>query len=142
MNDDDDDVDGVDNDGGGLWRHRRRAAAAALHWRLVVVSPTPPSAARSVIHRFRRGAIVNTFAAGRRPLSPTFISRCPVTSARRARRYRNDIVTLARERVCFLLCERSRFDDDWAREGGLVSAIFVIISPIFFSHRQERVNAL
>ena len=81
------------------------------------VLPTPLSAARSVIHRFRHRAIVNTFAAGRCPLSPTFISRCPVTSARRARRFRNDIVTLARESVCFLLCEWSRFNDDWAREG-------------------------
>jgi hypothetical protein len=48
---------------------------AALHRWLVVVSPTPLSAARSVIRRFRHRAIVNTFAAGRCPLSPTFISQ-------------------------------------------------------------------
>jgi hypothetical protein len=43
------------------------------------VSPTPPSAAQSVICRFRCHAIVNTFAAGCRPLLLTFTNRCPVT---------------------------------------------------------------
>ena len=51
-------------------------AAAALHRWLVVVSSTPLSAACSVICRFRHRAIVNTFAAGHHPLSPTFASRC------------------------------------------------------------------
>ncbi len=54
------------------------AAAAALRRWLVVVSPTPLSAAQSVIRRFRHRAIVNTFAVGRRPLSPTFASRCSI----------------------------------------------------------------
>jgi hypothetical protein len=54
------------------------AAAAALHRWLVVVSPTLLSAARSVIRRFRHRAIVNSFAVGRRPLSPTFASRCSI----------------------------------------------------------------
>jgi hypothetical protein len=54
------------------------AAAAALRRWLVVVSPTLSSAAQSVIHCFRHRSIVNTFAAGRRPLLPAFASRCPI----------------------------------------------------------------
>ena len=56
------------------------AAAAALRRWLVVVSSTPSSAARSVIRRFCRchRAIINTFAGGRCPLSPTFISHCSI----------------------------------------------------------------
>jgi len=54
------------------------AAAAALHQWLVVVLPAPLSAARSVIRRFCHPAIINTFAAGRRSLSPTFASRCSI----------------------------------------------------------------
>ena len=52
------------------------AATAALRRWLVVVSPTPLSADRFVIRRFCHRAITNTFAAGRRPLSPNFASRC------------------------------------------------------------------
>jgi hypothetical protein len=52
-----------------------------------VVSPTPSSAARFVIHRFHHHAIVNTFAAGRRPLSPTFASRCPIHHLRHSHRW-------------------------------------------------------
>jgi hypothetical protein len=54
------------------------AAAAANHQWLVVVSPTPSSAAQSVIRRFRHCAIVNTFAAISHPPSLTFASRCPI----------------------------------------------------------------
>jgi type IV secretory pathway protease TraF len=54
------------------------AATAALQQWLVVVLSTPLSAARSVICRFCQCAIVNTFAAGRRPLSPTFANRCSI----------------------------------------------------------------
>jgi len=54
------------------------AAAAALRRWLVVVSSTPSSATRSVIRCFCHRAIVNTFAAGHRPLSPTFASRCSI----------------------------------------------------------------
>ena len=54
------------------------AAAAALHQWLVVMLPALLSAARSVIHHFCHRAIVNTFAAGRSPLSPTFTSRCSI----------------------------------------------------------------
>ena len=50
-------------------------AAAALRRWLAVVLPTPLSAARSVIPRFRHCVIVNTFAASRHPSSPTFASR-------------------------------------------------------------------
>jgi len=52
-----------------------------------VVSPTPLSAARFVIRRFHHRAIVNTFAAGRRSLSPTFASRCPIHHLHRSRRW-------------------------------------------------------
>jgi hypothetical protein len=53
-----------------------------------VVSPTPTSATRFVIHRFFHLAIINTFAAGRRPLSSTFFaSRCPIHHLRRSRRW-------------------------------------------------------
>jgi hypothetical protein len=55
-------------------RQRRRCNP---QW-LVVVSPTPLSAAQSVISCFRHRAIINTFAASRHPLSPTFTSRCPI----------------------------------------------------------------
>jgi len=98
--DDDDDV--VDDGGGGLWQRGRRDPAIVVVVFIViddggdngdersikaeqwggttkdVVLPTPLSAARFVIHRFHHRAIVNTFAAGRRPLSPTFASRCPI----------------------------------------------------------------
>jgi hypothetical protein len=53
------------------------AAAAALRLWLVVMLPTLSSAARSDILRFCHCAIVNTFAAGSRPQSPTSASRCP-----------------------------------------------------------------
>ena len=53
-------------------------AAAVLRRWLVVVSSTPSSATRSVIRRFHHCAIVNTFAAGCRHLSPTFTSRCSI----------------------------------------------------------------
>jgi len=56
------------------------ATAAALRVWLVVVSPTPSSAARSVIRPFRHRAIVNTFTAGRHPLLPTFASHCPIST--------------------------------------------------------------
>jgi hypothetical protein len=54
------------------------AATAALRQWLVVVLSTPLSAARSVICRFCQCAIFNTFAAGRRPLSPAFANRCSI----------------------------------------------------------------
>ena len=63
------------------------AAAAALRRWLVAVSSTPSSAAQTVIRHFRHRAIVNTFAAGRRPLSPTFASRCPIHHLRRSHRW-------------------------------------------------------
>jgi hypothetical protein len=52
------------------------AVVVAANAALAVVSPTPLSAARSVIRRFRHCVIVNTFAAGRHPSSSTFASRC------------------------------------------------------------------
>ncbi len=55
------------------------AAAAALRRWLVAVSSTPSSAAQTVIRHFRHRAIINTFAAGCRPLSPTFASHCSIT---------------------------------------------------------------
>jgi type IV secretory pathway protease TraF len=54
------------------------AAAAALCLWLVVVLPTPSSAGRYVIRRFRHLAIVNALTTGRPPLSPTFASRCSI----------------------------------------------------------------
>jgi type IV secretory pathway protease TraF len=53
-------------------------AAAALRLWLVVVLPTPSSAGRYVIRRFRHLAIVNALTTGRPPLSPTFASRCSI----------------------------------------------------------------
>jgi len=61
------------------------AATAALRQWLVVVLPTPLSADRSVIRRFRHRAITNMFAAGRRPLSPNFASRCLINQRCRSR---------------------------------------------------------
>jgi hypothetical protein len=52
------------------------AADAALCRWLVIVSSTPSSAAQSSIRRFCHCGIVNTFAAGRHPLLPTFASHC------------------------------------------------------------------
>jgi hypothetical protein len=64
------------------------AATAALRRWLVVVSPTPLSVARFVIHHFCHCADVNTFAAaGCRPLSPTFASGCPIHHLRRSHRW-------------------------------------------------------
>jgi len=106
---DDDDDDDVDNGGGGLWQRGRQDPAAVVvivvvdddgdgNKRIVeaeqrgrttkdVVSPTPSSPARFVIHPFHHRAIVNTFAAGRRPLSPTFASHCPIHHLRCSRRW-------------------------------------------------------
>jgi len=55
--------------------------------RRIFVSPTPSSAAGFVIRRFHHRAIVNTFAAGRRPLSPTFASHCPIHHLCHSRRW-------------------------------------------------------
>jgi len=110
VQDTDGDDDNVDNGGGGLWQHGRwdptiivvvvviddygddggkHIVEAEQQGRTTkdVVSPTPSSAARFVIRRFHHRAIVNTFAAGRRPLSPTFASRCPIHHLRRSRRW-------------------------------------------------------
>jgi hypothetical protein len=104
--DDDDDV----NDGGGGIRQRGRWDPVVVvvavdddndndDDRIVeaeqqgmtakdVVSPTLTSATRFVIRRFFHLAIINTFAAGRRPLSPTFFaSRCPIHHLRCSRRW-------------------------------------------------------
>ena len=43
-----------------------------------VVSPTPLSAAQFVSRHFHHRVIINIFAAGRHPLSPTFASHCPI----------------------------------------------------------------
>ena len=112
VEDTDDNDNDVDDGGGGLWQHGRRDHAVIVVIAVVVidddgndgdkrivkaeqrgrttkdvVSPTPSSAARFVIRRFHHRAIVNTFAAGRRPLSPTFASRCPIHHLRRSRRW-------------------------------------------------------
>ena len=110
VKDTDDDDDDVDDGGGGLWQRGRRDPAVVVvvvvvdddgnngDERIVqaeqrgrtmkdVVLPTPSSAARFVIRRFHHRAIVNTFAAGRRPLSPTFTSCCPIHHLRRSRRW-------------------------------------------------------
>jgi len=110
VEDTDDDDDNVNNGGGGLWQRGWRDPAAVAIVVVVdddgddgykciveaeqrgrmtkdVVSPTPSSAALFVIRRFHHRAIVNTFAAGRRPLSPTFASRCPIHHLRRSRRW-------------------------------------------------------
>ena len=63
------------------------AAAAALHQWLVVVLPTPLSVILSVIRHLCYCASINTFAAGRRPLSPTFPSRCPIHRLCRSHRW-------------------------------------------------------
>ena len=103
----DDDKDVVNDGGGGLWQCGRRDPAVIVVIDVVddegddgderiveaeqrgrttkdVVSPTPSSAAVFVIRRFHHRAIVNTFAAGRHPLSPTFASRCPIHHLRRS----------------------------------------------------------
>ena len=107
VKDTDDDDNDVDNGGGGLWQRGWQDPAAVVaivvvdddgdgNKRIVeaeqrgrttkdVVSPTPSSPARFVIHRFHHRAIVNTFAAGRRPLSPIFASHCPIHHLRRSR---------------------------------------------------------
>jgi hypothetical protein len=111
VEDTDDDDDYVDGGGSGLWQRGRRDPAVVVvvvvvidddgddgDERIVeaeqrgrmtkdVVSPTLSSAARFVIRRFHHRVIVNTFAAGRRPLSPTFASRCPIHHLRRSRRW-------------------------------------------------------
>ena len=101
VEDTDDDDHDINDGGGGLWQHGRRDPVVVVivvvidddgdngDERIVeaeqrgwttkdVVSPTPSSAARFVVRRFHNCAIVKTFAAGRRPLSPTFVSRCPI----------------------------------------------------------------
>jgi len=109
----DDDDEDVDDGGGGLWQRGQRDPAIVVVVVVVVivivlnndgderiveaeqqgrmtkdvVSPTPSSAAQFVIRRFHHRAIVNTFAAGRRPLSPTFTSHCPIHHLRRSRRW-------------------------------------------------------
>ena len=111
VEDTDDDKDDIDDGGsGGLWQRGRRDPAVIViiividdegddgDERIVeaeqrgrmtkdVVSPTPSSAALFVIRHFHHRAIVNTFAAGRRPLSPTFASRCPIHHLRRSHRW-------------------------------------------------------
>jgi len=110
VEDTDDDDDDVDDGGGGLWQRGRRNPTVvtviiivddngdygneriveAEQWGRTtedVVSPTPSSAARFVICRFHHRAIVNTSPTGRRPLSPTFASRCPIHHLRRSRRW-------------------------------------------------------
>ncbi len=106
----DEDNDNVDDGGGGLWQRGRRDPVVVVvivivdddgddgNERIVEVEqrgmktkddvlPTLSSAARFVIRRFHHCAIVNTFATGRRPLSPTFASRCPIHHLRRSRRW-------------------------------------------------------
>jgi len=103
VEDTDDNDNDVDDGGGGLWQRGRRDPAVVVVIVVVVVdddgdkgderiieaeqrgrttkdvlSPTPSSAAQFVIRRVHHRAIVNTFAAGRHPLSPTFASRCPI----------------------------------------------------------------
>ena len=107
VKDTDDDGDDIDNGGGGLWQCGRQDPAAIVIIVVIdddgdgnegiveaeqrgrmtkdVVSPTPSSPARFVIHRFHHRAIVYTFAAGRRPLSPIFASHCPIHHLRRSR---------------------------------------------------------
>ena len=110
VEDTDDDDDDVDDGGGGLWQRGRRNPAIVAVVVIVddnggdgdkhiveaeqrgrttedVVSPTPSSAARFVIRRFHHRAIVNTFPAGCRPLSPTFASRCPIHHLCRSRQW-------------------------------------------------------